>query len=110
MVSLCNFDFDHPLSTAATGIAGINFLVAVEVVGVRNFALYQCLGNMPHMAARRGPDYGYRTPEERKLIDARLKASLKELGIVEQMIRSSPDRPWVSGPSSTGNVINRIIT
>jgi hypothetical protein len=43
-----------------------------------------------------GPDYRYRTPADRKIIDTRLGASLKELGIFEQMIRSSPDRPWVS--------------
>ena len=37
-----------------------------------------------YLNTRGGPDYSHRTPTDRKLIDARLKASLKELEILEQ--------------------------
>jgi hypothetical protein len=52
-----------------------------------------------YLNTRGGPDYSYRTPTDRKLIDARLKASLEELEIYEQNTRSSPDGPLVQGPS-----------
>lgn len=76
--------------------------------GAENKMVLSVIAVLKYLNTRGGPDYRYRTPADRKLIDARLKASLRELGIVEQMIRSSPDMPWVSGPSSTGDVINII--
>jgi hypothetical protein len=76
--------------------------------GAENKMVLSVIAALKYLNTRGGPDYGYRTPADRKLIDARLKLSLKELGILEQTIRSSPDRSWVSGPSSTGHAINRI--
>jgi hypothetical protein len=67
--------------------------------GAENKMVLSVISALKYLSVHGGPDYGHRTPTDRKLIDARLKASLTELEILEQMTRSSPDRPWVSGPS-----------
>jgi hypothetical protein len=54
---------------------------------------------LKYLNTHRRPDYRHRTRTDRKIIDMRFKASLRELEIHEQLVRSSPDQPWVSGPS-----------
>jgi hypothetical protein len=68
--------------------------------GAENKMVLSVISALNYLSVHGGPDYGHRTPTDRKLIDARLKASLTELEILEQMTRSSPDRtlPRFWGP------------
>jgi hypothetical protein len=66
--------------------------------GAENKMVLSVISALKYLNTRGGPDYRHRTPADRNIINTRLEASLWELGIFEQMIRSSPDRSWVSGP------------
>jgi hypothetical protein len=66
--------------------------------GAENKMVLSVISALKYLNTCVGPDYSYRTLADRKMIDVRLKASLTELGAVAQIIRRSPNRPWVSGP------------
>jgi len=82
------------------GIDGIERAAEPCRIGAEKKVMLSVISALKQLNTRGSPDYSYRTPEDRRLIDARINASLKELRVFEQVIRSSPNAPWVQGKSA----------